>query len=153
MFVGCDAPLLGELKTRSPYHGSDGFGDVPDQSAPDESQLQVEHGVLALLRLSKIHKGKYFTSLHLLSSIHRKSVYKFYKIFSVVAIFALHPSLFCFCFIALPCFNFLTFAYVSGDLHLVVTGPLTNVAMAIRLDHEFGTRLASCVIMGGNYLG
>ncbi|XP_053381426.1 inosine-uridine preferring nucleoside hydrolase-like [Mercenaria mercenaria] len=96
VYVGCNAPLLGEVKGRSPYHGSDGFGDVPDPNAPDESQLQAEHGVMALLRLSKAYKG---------------------------------------------------------DLHLVAIGPLTNVAMAIRLDPEFGTRLKSCSIMGGNYLG
>lgn len=57
VYVGCDAPLLGEHKPRSPYHGSDGFGDVPDPNAPDESCLQTEHGVMSLLRLSKAYKG------------------------------------------------------------------------------------------------
>ena len=41
----------------------------------------------------------------------------------------------------------------SGELTLVAVGPLTNVAMAIRMDPAFGQRLKKCYIMGGNYLG
>ena len=39
------------------------------------------------------------------------------------------------------------------ELQLVAIGPLTNLAVALRLDPEFGRRLKSCWIMGGNYLG
>ena len=42
---------------------------------------------------------------------------------------------------------------ISGELTLVAIGPLTNIAMAIRMDPWFGKRLKKCYIMGGNYLG
>ena len=32
-------------------------------------------------------------------------------------------------------------------------GPLTNVALCIRLDNDFHKKLKSCWIMGGNYHG
>ncbi|KAL4225736.1 hypothetical protein ACF0H5_016425 [Mactra antiquata] len=96
VFVGCDSPLLGERKSSSPYHGHDGLGNVPDPSAPDESFIQQEHAITALIRLSKQYQD---------------------------------------------------------DVHLVAIGPLTNVAMAIRMDSKFGTRFKSCNIMGGNYQG
>ncbi|WAR31381.1 IUNH-like protein [Mya arenaria] len=96
VYTGCDAPLLGERKPGSPYHGVDGLGDVPDPGAPGIDRIQIEHGVQALLQLSKEH---------------------------------------------------------AGELQLVSIGPLTNVAMAIRLDSAFGSRLKSCHIMGGNYQG
>ena len=58
VYVGCNKPLLGEIKPNaraasSTYHGKDGLGDVPDSKAPDDSHLQSEHGVQALIRLSK----------------------------------------------------------------------------------------------------
>lgn len=68
MFVGCSEPLLGDTPPTSAYHGSDGFGDVPDPNAPDESNIQSEHAVSALLRISKENEG-YFTQntfLHLI---------------------------------------------------------------------------------------
>ena len=55
--MGCSEPLLGDVKPRSDYHGSDGFGDAPDPNAPDDSHLQTEHAVQALLRLTKEHAG------------------------------------------------------------------------------------------------
>jgi inosine-uridine nucleoside N-ribohydrolase len=36
-----------------------------------------------------------------------------------------------------------------GDVHLVAVGPLTNVALAMRRDPGFASRLASLTIMGG----
>jgi inosine-uridine nucleoside N-ribohydrolase len=36
-----------------------------------------------------------------------------------------------------------------ADIDLVAVGPLTNVALALRADHEFGSRLRSLTIMGG----
>ena len=48
---------------------------------------------------------------------------------------------------------FILSLYLSGELTLVAIGPLTNIAMAIRMDPWFGKRLKKCYIMGGNYLG
>lgn len=39
------------------------------------------------------------------------------------------------------------------DIHLVAVGPLTNVALAIRRDPTFATRLRSLTIMGGSAAG
>ena len=40
-----------------------------------------------------------------------------------------------------------------GEITLVCLGPLTNVALALKLDPLFGEKLHKCVIMGGNYKG
>ncbi|GMR60472.1 hypothetical protein PMAYCL1PPCAC_30667, partial [Pristionchus mayeri] len=40
-----------------------------------------------------------------------------------------------------------------SDVTVVAIGPLTNLALAIKLDEEFKTRPARLVIMGGNYYG
>lgn len=39
------------------------------------------------------------------------------------------------------------------DVTLVCIGPLTNVAIAYKLDPKFAKRLKKLVILGGNYLG
>ncbi|ESO98993.1 hypothetical protein LOTGIDRAFT_158961 [Lottia gigantea] len=41
----------------------------------------------------------------------------------------------------------------EGKITLVALGPLTNLSLAVRLDPDFGKRLKSCFIMGGNYKG
>ncbi|KAL4219576.1 hypothetical protein ACF0H5_022150 [Mactra antiquata] len=96
VYIGCTEPLLGDKKPSNEYHGVDGFGDVPDENAPDSSHLQTEHGVSALVRLSKEHEG---------------------------------------------------------EITLVCIGPLTNIAMAVRMDSKFGSRIKHCYIMGGNHEG
>lgn len=40
-----------------------------------------------------------------------------------------------------------------GQITLLCIGPLTNVAVALRLDPHFGKKLQQCVIMGGNSKG
>ena len=42
---------------------------------------------------------------------------------------------------------------VSGSITLLLTGPLTNIAVALMLDASFGSKLKDCVVMGGNYAG
>ena len=51
---------MGDVKPRSDYHGSDGFGDVPDPNAPDGSYLELEHASQALIRMSKEHVGMFW---------------------------------------------------------------------------------------------
>nr|XP_022335561.1 inosine-uridine preferring nucleoside hydrolase-like isoform X3 [Crassostrea virginica]XP_022335562.1 inosine-uridine preferring nucleoside hydrolase-like isoform X3 [Crassostrea virginica]XP_022335563.1 inosine-uridine preferring nucleoside hydrolase-like isoform X3 [Crassostrea virginica] len=41
----------------------------------------------------------------------------------------------------------------QGDITLIGIGPLTNIAVAIRLNPDLGKRLKKCVIMGGNTEG
>ena len=40
-----------------------------------------------------------------------------------------------------------------GEITLVATGPLTNVALALHIDPELGTKLQDIYIMGGNTEG
>ena len=40
-----------------------------------------------------------------------------------------------------------------GEVTLVCLGPLTNIALALKLDPNFGRKLRKSVIMGGNYKG
>ena len=51
---------MGDVKPRSDYHGSDGFGDVPDPNAPDGSYLELEHASQALIRMSNEHVGMFW---------------------------------------------------------------------------------------------
>ena len=43
--------------------------------------------------------------------------------------------------------------FTTGEITLIATGPLTNIALALRLDPKFGTKLKQCIIMGGNTKG
>jgi len=43
--------------------------------------------------------------------------------------------------------------FISGSITLLAIGPLTNIAVALMLDPQLGSKLKECVIMGGNYLG
>ena len=52
----------------------------------------------------------------------------------------------------LYCMSYFPYIFL-GELELICIGPLTNAAMAIRMDPTFGTRLKRCYIMGGNYQG
>ena len=49
----------------------------------------------------------------------------------------------------LKCFSFV----VPGEITLVALGPLTNIALAIRLDPAFGSKLKDVIIMGGSIEG
>ena len=42
--------------------------------------------------------------------------------------------------------------FLLPDIKLVCLGPLTNVALALHLDSDFGKKV-SCYVMGGNYGG
>ena len=43
--------------------------------------------------------------------------------------------------------------FVTGEITLVAMGPLTNLALAYRLDDSFSSKLHKLVIMGGNTEG
>ncbi|XP_033731624.1 pyrimidine-specific ribonucleoside hydrolase RihA-like isoform X1 [Pecten maximus] len=42
---------------------------------------------------------------------------------------------------------------LPGEITLMCIGPLTNLATALKMDPDFGSRLRDCFIMGGNYYG
>ena len=42
---------------------------------------------------------------------------------------------------------------LPGELELFCLGPLTNVALALRMDPGLGQKLKHCYVMGGNYQG
>ncbi len=91
VYAGCDRPLVQPWEDATDFHGSDGLGDYRDRPQLTR-ELQDEHAVAALLRLSR--------------------------------------------------------EYV-GELTLVALGPLTNIAMAARLDPDFPARIKDFVFMGG----
>ena len=45
-----------------------------------------------------------------------------------------------------------TFTFL-GEITLVAVGPLTNIALALRLDEHLGSKLKDFVVMGGNIHG
>ena len=50
-------------------------------------------------------------------------------------------------------FNFISCFFILGEVMLVTLAPLTNVAMALRMDPDFGNKLKQTIIMGGNIQG
>uniref|UniRef100_H2Z811 Inosine/uridine-preferring nucleoside hydrolase domain-containing protein n=1 Tax=Ciona savignyi TaxID=51511 RepID=H2Z811_CIOSA len=102
VYKGCGGPILPVIPVAQVchIHGSDGMGDVPsmEPAASDDllQNLQEEHAVNAIIRISKEYNGK---------------------------------------------------------LSIIATGPLTNLAMAVRLDPELPSRLKEIFIMGGTRLG
>jgi len=42
---------------------------------------------------------------------------------------------------------------ITGALTLIALAPLTNVALALRLDPKFGRKLKDLAVMGGNIEG
>jgi purine nucleosidase len=95
VFAGCASPLVRVPDEDAAFvHGSDGFGDVG--FAEPRPVVEVEHAVLALLRLT---------------------------------------------------------AEQPGELTLVALGPLTNLAMAVRLDPTLPERVKRLVVMGGAVTG
>lgn len=51
-------------------------------------------------------------------------------------------------------FPMITFPVLTtGEVKLVAMAPLTNLAVALRMDPGFGARLKSLVVMGGNMHG
>ena len=57
VYAGIDRPLIAEWEDATEYHGADGFGDYHDRP-PLTRQIEDEHAVLALLRLSQEHEGE-----------------------------------------------------------------------------------------------
>jgi purine nucleosidase len=96
VFRGAEQPLVApwQWETAS-IHGNDGLGDWPDRPS-SHRQIEVEHGVITLLRLT---------------------------------------------------------AQYPGELTLVALGPLTNIALAARLDPAFPSRVARLIVMGGAISG
>lgn len=43
--------------------------------------------------------------------------------------------------------------FILGEITLVALAPLTNIALALRLDPDFGSKLKEVFIMGGNIEG
>ena len=56
-------------------------------------------------------------------------------------------------YFTLTYFNKQLWLYVAGEITLVAVGPLTNVALALRLDEKLGSKLKDFIVMGGNIHG
>ena len=57
VYPGSTKPLMGKRVSASDYHGKDGFGEVPDLSAPGLEFAQTEHAIQALVRLVDQYQG------------------------------------------------------------------------------------------------
>lgn len=105
------------------YHGSDGFGDVYTNQ-PDTGRLQKEHAVCALHRITSEDPGNMFYN-----RIQRICNIKFNAFY-----------------LSIPCFD-------QGNVSLICLGPLTNIAMAIKMYPEFMNNVKEFFVMGGNSTG
>ncbi|XP_006639301.3 inosine-uridine preferring nucleoside hydrolase isoform X1 [Lepisosteus oculatus] len=98
VFCGAASSLIGEQSLACCHFGTDGLGDVPDESNPKalSAQVKTEHAVNAMIRIVSEH---------------------------------------------------------PGQVSLVALGPLTNLALAVRMDPTFPVKLKNLFIMGGNMEG
>lgn len=111
--------------TSEDFHGNDGFGDCNHDEEPDLQHVSKgEHAVNALVRLVQQNPG------------NEKSCSQAFIII---------------CF-SLSLFIFNPLNRV-GEITLIALGPLTNLALAIRLDDQFASKLKELYIMGGNTEG
>lgn len=105
------------------YHGSDGFGDVYTDQ-PDIGRLQKEHAVCALHRITSEDPGNMsYNHIHRICNIKLDTFY-----------------------LSNPSFN-------QGNVSLICLGPLTNIAMAIKMYPEFMSNVKEFFVMGGNSTG
>ncbi|KAI2663564.1 hypothetical protein H4Q32_012124 [Labeo rohita] len=96
VFKGAACPLIGPVKGFKDHFGTDGLGDVLENSEIWKEQIQKENAVHAMMRLVNEN---------------------------------------------------------PGDVSLIALGPLTNLALAVRLDPTFPQKLKDLYIMGGNMEG
>lgn len=105
------------------YHGSDGFGDVYTDQ-PDTGRLQEEHAVCALHRITSEDPGN-------MSYNHAHRIYN----------------------IKLNAFYLSTICFNQDNVSVICLGPLTNIAMAIKMYLEFTNNVKEFFVMGGNSTG
>ena len=125
VYPGCSRPLIDNDLKYFKWHGEDGLGDCgltlhTEDEPLDQSQVQDEHAALALSRLSKLYPREV------------PSVHWYYAHFICLCLWSSH--------FALPIFPQIT---------LLCLGPLTNIALACRLDEGFADRIKDMVWMGG----
>ncbi|XP_026120174.1 inosine-uridine preferring nucleoside hydrolase [Carassius auratus] len=96
VFKGSASPLIGPVTGFKDHFGTDGLGDVLENSEIWKEQIQKEHAVHALIRLVNENQG---------------------------------------------------------EVSLIALGPLTNLALAVRLDPTLPQKLKDLYIMGGNMEG
>ena len=125
VYRGSKLPLINRKFISAAYvHGTDGLGDVfSPDDIPPQAPLKQEHAVDALIRLAEEHKG-------LKGAVHVSTYGMFLIVYTVSR-----------------------YAYFSGVLEVVCLAPLTNIALAIRMNENFSRNLKHCYIMGGNYKG
>lgn len=120
MFKGATKPILGNRIDAGYFHGQDGLGDAPDPKAPSLDLIQKESAASAIIRIANENPGE---------------------------VRGLRSSL-CVC-LYLPASS-ISLQASSPQVSLVATAPLTNLALAVRLDPSLPSKLQGLYIMGGN---
>ncbi|CAG5865766.1 unnamed protein product, partial [Menidia menidia] len=121
VFKGADKPILGDSIDAGHFHGQDGLGDAPDPDAPGLDLLQTEHAVSAMIRIVNQHPGEVSGGDRLRAGCWG-------------GLFLLSKR----CVPPPP------------QVSLVATAPLTNLALAVRMDPSLPSKLRGLYIMGGN---
>lgn len=122
MFKGAAKPILGNNIDAGSFHGQDGLGDAPDPDAPGLELVQKEGAVSAMIRIVNENPGE-------VRGVRQLCV-------CVLFFFSFLDSNFWFLFLL--------------QVSLVATAPLTNLALAVRLDPSLPRKLRGLYIMGGN---
>ncbi len=105
------------------YHGTNGFNDIKFDSLPDTSRVSSESAVDAIRRIVAAHPGE-------LSSIDIIKISRYFYIF----------------------FSFF-FLFCPGEVTMLCLAPLTNLALALKVDPSLSSHLKEVVLMGGNIEG
>jgi purine nucleosidase len=129
VYLGCSAPLLQPNHVSNNWFGRDGMGDVPDVR-PSACSIQMlprktPHAAIALVEASKAHEGRLTV---------RAARYCILPWSAADADFAFLPA---------------SHDHTTYPPQVLALGPLTNLALAVKLDPDLPSRLRSLVVMGG----
>ena len=144
VYKGCEVSLLGEGRSLCGYHGNDGLGDVIHSHEPSEHLVKDQHAANALVSLVNKYPGSQPSQLtkrlqHPTSTVMNLSELIRHSHYNSIYNRETFPNSYHLVFV--------------DEITLIATGPLTNIALALRLDPKFGTKLKQCIIMGGNTKG
>lgn len=133
VFRGADRPLLDAHRDASYWHGSDGLGNTGYGLKAPQEQVQPEHASLAMYRLASQWKAGTLATASTRQHANHSHPH------SAAEGASAWPS------------EPVSSSIKNGPLTIVTLGPLTNLALAVRMNPSLTRLVDRVVVMGGSY--